>query len=61
VEGKVHVGAAAAAGQADLRGPKPEPSRLADEVPDTILPTLAVMRLLEAQQVAVEAAGRFEV
>ena len=55
------VRAAASAGEPDLRGPEAEPGAGADQIPEAIVASLAVQRLLEAEQVAVEVAGGLEV
>src|SRR5256885_119875 len=57
LEGEVHVCPAAAPGEADLRRPQAEPGVRADQVPAAIVAPLAVERLLEAEEVTVEAAG----
>ena len=55
------VSAAAAPGEPDLRGPEAEPGARADQIPTAIVAALAVSRLLEAEQVAVEVPRGLEV
>ncbi len=53
--------AAAAPRQTDLRRPETQPGAVPDQIPDAIVAPLAVQGLLEAEQVAIEAARGFEV